>query len=262
MASRRVIAAGAGIAVVARSLLDPVHRSRRWSSPGRGQGRVAVRPQRPRPGPTTWRLTRSVDGHSPHRKLRRKVWVDDALTTGSPRTPTVPPARPVQSASSMQSPPASAEALTSVSILLPSIRPSRRAAEVKVMVDEFTAGPGAGKGGRQEQAGIGHQAMIVKEDADTVGFVLWQHLLGAGTRTSLRCFCSNNHYPGFRGAPSGFFKGCPQGRPSVDSGLRPCYHAVKPAVPLVECLPGRWCGRRGRSQGSTPESAHLRGRRW
>ena len=36
-----------------------------------------------------------------------------------------------------------------------------------------------GWGGRQEQAGIGHQAMVVKEDADTVGFVLWQHLLGA-----------------------------------------------------------------------------------
>ena len=32
---------------------------------------------------------------------------------------------------------------------------------------------------RQEQAGIGHQAMVVKEDADTVGFVLWRHLLGA-----------------------------------------------------------------------------------
>ena len=30
---------------------------------------------------------------------------------------------------------------------------------------------------------------------------------------------SQNHYPRFRGAPSGFFKDCPQGRPSVDSGL-------------------------------------------
>ena len=29
----------------------------------------------------------------------------------------------------------------------------------------------------------------------------------------------NVHYPRFRGAPAGFFKGCPQGRPSVDSGL-------------------------------------------
>ena len=30
-----------------------------------------------------------------------------------------------------------------------------------------------------EVTGISHQAMVVKEDADTVGFVLWQHLLGA-----------------------------------------------------------------------------------
>ena len=27
-----------------------------------------------------------------------------------------------------------------------------------------------------------------------------------------------NHYPRFRGAPNSFFKGCPKGRPSVDSG--------------------------------------------
>ena len=36
-----------------------------------------------------------------------------------------------------------------------------------------------GEGGRQEQPGIGHQAVIVKGDADTVGIVLWQHLLSA-----------------------------------------------------------------------------------
>ena len=47
------------------------------------------------------------------------------------------------------------------------------------MVDEFSQAQVPGEGGRQEQAGIGHQAMVVKEDADTVGFVLWQHLLGA-----------------------------------------------------------------------------------
>ena len=47
------------------------------------------------------------------------------------------------------------------------------------MVDEFSQAQVPGQGGRQEQAGIGHQAMVVKEDADTVGFVLWQHLLGA-----------------------------------------------------------------------------------
>ena len=47
------------------------------------------------------------------------------------------------------------------------------------MVDEFSQAQVPGQGGRQEQAGIGHQAMVIKEDADTVGFVLWQHLLGA-----------------------------------------------------------------------------------
>ena len=47
------------------------------------------------------------------------------------------------------------------------------------MVDEFPQAQVPGEGGRQEQAGIGHQAMVVKEDADTVGIVLWRHLLGA-----------------------------------------------------------------------------------
>ena len=94
---------------------------------------------------------------------------------------------------------------------------SRRAAEVKVMVDEFPQAQVPGEGGWQEQAGIGHQAMVVKEDADTVGIVLWQHLLGAPCFRA--GFCSKIIYPRLRGAPSGFFNGCPQGRPSVDSGL-------------------------------------------
>ena len=83
------------------------------------------------------------------------------------------------------------------------------------MVDEFPQAQVPGEGGRQEQAGIGHQAMVVKEDADTVGIVLWRHLLGAPCFRA--CFCSKHHYPRFRGAPNSFFKGCPQGRPSVDS---------------------------------------------
>ena len=94
---------------------------------------------------------------------------------------------------------------------------SRRAAEVKVMVDEFSQAQVPGEGGWQEQAGIGHQAMVVKEDADAVGIVLWQHLLGAPCFRA--GFLFQNHYPRLRGAPSGFFNGCPQGRPSVDSGL-------------------------------------------
>ena len=39
-----------------------------------------------------------------------------------------------------------------------------------------------------EQAGIGHQAVVVKDDADTIGIVLWQHLLGAPCFRVVFCF--------------------------------------------------------------------------
>ena len=61
------------------------------------------------------RLTRSSWRTWPHRKLRRKVpRVDGALTT-QPRTPAVPPLRNA-SASSIQSPPARAEATRVISL--------------------------------------------------------------------------------------------------------------------------------------------------
>ena len=37
------------------------------------------------------------------------------------------------------------------------------------MVNEFPQAQMPGEGGRQEQTGIGHQAVIVKDDTDTVG---------------------------------------------------------------------------------------------
>ena len=43
----------------------------------------------------------------------------------------------------------------------------------------------SGSGNRREDmartdlTGIGHQAVVIKDDADPVGIVLWQHLLGA-----------------------------------------------------------------------------------
>ena len=82
------------------------------------------------------------------------------------------------------------------------------------MADEFPQAQVLCKGGRQEQAGIGHQAVVVKDDADTVGIVLWQHLLGAPCFRVV--FCSKPFSQ--IGAPSGFFKDCPQSRLSVDSG--------------------------------------------
>ena len=83
------------------------------------------------------------------------------------------------------------------------------------MVDEFSQAQVPGEGGRQEQAGIGTRRWSSKRMRIRFGFVLWQHLLGA---PCFRRFLFQNHYPRFRGAPSSFFKGCPQGRPSVASG--------------------------------------------
>ena len=47
----------------------------------------------------------------------------------------------------------------------------RGAAEVEVTVYEFPQAQVLGEGGRQEQAGIGHQAVIVEGDTDAVGVV-------------------------------------------------------------------------------------------
>ncbi len=57
--------------------------------------------------------------------------------------------------------------------LVSGVGPPRRAAQVKVMVNEFPQAQMPRQGGRQEQTGIGHQAVIVKDDTDTVGVVAW-----------------------------------------------------------------------------------------
>ena len=98
------------------------------------------------------------------RKLGGKVpRVDGALTT-QPRAQAAPPAlrRPASATCSLCSP-----------------APPWRAAEGEVIVDEFLQAQVMGEGGRQEQAGIGHQAVVVKDDADSVGIVVCQYLLGA-----------------------------------------------------------------------------------
>ena len=88
--------------------------------------------------------------------------------TVEPRVQAVPPVRNT-SASSMQSPPASAEA-TRVIILSPVLASP---GALEVMVYEFPQTQVLGEGGRQEQAGIGHQAVVVEGDLDAVGVVTW-----------------------------------------------------------------------------------------
>ena len=72
----------------------------------------------------------------------------------------------------MQSPPAMAEATRVISLSPVLARPGAPP-QVKVMVNEFPQAQMPGEGGRQEQTGIGHQAVIVKDDTDTVGLVAW-----------------------------------------------------------------------------------------
>ena len=85
--------------------------------------------------------------------------MDGALTV-PPRVQAVPPVRNT-SASSMQSPPASADA-TSVIILSLVFAPPRGIAQVEALPDEFGQAEVPHQGGRKEQPGIGHQAAVVR----------------------------------------------------------------------------------------------------
>ena len=106
------------------------------------------------------RVTRSSWRTWPQRKLRRNVPRVDGALTAQPRTLAVPPARNA-SASSMQSPPASAEAIR-VSSLSPTFRPTRGSPEVEVGVDELLQTEMLGERGRQQQPRVGHQAVVVE----------------------------------------------------------------------------------------------------
>ena len=100
--------------------------------------------------------------------------MDGALTRQS-RTLAVPPARSA-SASSMQFA-ASQRGGDQRHYLVAGVGPARRITQVQALLYQLGKTEVQGQGGWEEQAGIVHQAMVVKEDADTVGIVLWQHLV-------------------------------------------------------------------------------------
>ena len=111
------------------------------------------------------RLTWSSCRTWPHRKLLRKVArVKGALTLH-------PSTRPVllersASASSMQSPPANAEATRVISLSPVLARP--RTTEVEVIVHQLTQAEIQGQGGRKDQPGIVDPAVIVEGELDAV----------------------------------------------------------------------------------------------
>ena len=82
----------------------------------------------------------------------------------------VPPAR---SASAVDAVAARQRGSDQRQYLVPRVGPPRRDAQVKVMVDEFPQAQVMGEGGRKEQPGIGHQAVVVERDTDAVGVVAW-----------------------------------------------------------------------------------------
>ena len=77
-----------------------------------------------------------------------------------PSTRAVPPARST-SASSMQSPPARAEATRAI-ILSPVFARPGAPAQVEVLPEELGQAKAQGEGGGKDQPGIGHQAVVVE----------------------------------------------------------------------------------------------------
>ena len=57
--------------------------------------------------------------------------------------------------------------------LVTSIGSARGAAQVNVAVDQLGQTQALGQGDRQEQSGIGHQAMIIKGNLNAVGALRW-----------------------------------------------------------------------------------------
>ena len=176
----------------------------------------------PSPGPapaaqardSNSRLTRSNWRTWPHRKLRRKVpRVDGALTT-QPMAPPVPPVRNT-SASSMKSPPASAEA-TRVSSLSPGFaRPG--ASPKSTWLSTTSRRPRCWA----RVTGSSSPALATRRWSSNAiwmrsgwlhGSIYWV-LLVLGSALLFQ-----NHYPRFTGAPSCRFRTLTRRPPSVDSG--------------------------------------------
>ena len=177
-----------------------------------------VRPQPAHARASNWRLTRSSWRTWPQRKLRRKVpeggWRLDHAAENTGRPTGTQRFRVVDAVAARQ------RGSDQRQQLVPRVGPPRRAAQgLGDGLYEFPQAQVLGEGGRQEQAGIGHQAVVIKDDADPVGIVAVAASIGCSLFPG-SVFCFQNHYPRFRGAPSGFFKDClPQVALSVDSGL-------------------------------------------
>ena len=101
----------------------------------------------------------------------------------------------------------------SVSLLLCSPAPARRRGRSDVTVNEFLQAQVLGEGGRHWPPGGGRQRRCGYGRDCSVAASNGCSLFPGG-------FLLQNHCHRFRGAPSGFFEGCLQGRRPVDSDLK------------------------------------------
>ena len=139
----------------------------------------------PSPGPapaaqaraSNFRLTRSSWRTWPHRKLHRKLRRKVPRVDGALTAPGCPAG--AQHIGVVDAVAAGQRGGHQRHYLVAGVGPAWGPAQVQMPVNQLGQAQVLGEGGRQDQAGIGHQAAVVKDDADTVGIVLWQHLLGA-----------------------------------------------------------------------------------
>ena len=135
----------------------------------------------PSPGPapadqaraSSSRLTRSSWRTWPHRKLRRNVPRVAGAFHAADGASRPAGAQHVGVVNVRHRRTASQRGRRQSQHLVSRIRPPRRICEVNVVVDEFTQTQVLGEGDREEQPGIGHQAVVVEGDLNAVGMVKW-----------------------------------------------------------------------------------------
>ena len=168
---QRVIAPLAGVAVVARALLDqPV---------GLADGGVQVDGQRPVAGS-------GPSGPGPRQQLpAHPVQLTDVAPPEAAQEG-AQGGRRLDHAADGASRPAGAQHVGVVDAvatgqrrghqgqhLVPRVRPPRRISQVNVVADEFPQTQALGEGDRKDQPGIAHQAVVVEGDSDAVGLTEW-----------------------------------------------------------------------------------------
>ena len=174
---QRVVAALAGIAVVAGALLGQSVGLADGGVQVNGQGPVAgSRPGLPSPGQQLAAHPVELTDVAPPEAAQEGAqggWRLDRAAQGAGRPPGAQHIGVVNAVAPSQ------RRRHQRHHLVARVRPPRGIAQVEALPDEFGQAEVPRQGGRKEQPGIGHQAAVVEGDLDPVGVVAWQHLLGA-----------------------------------------------------------------------------------